>query len=226
MSGVGESDLTCWTVIRGAAEGGARDREQFVRRYAPVIRAYLLARWRGGAPVGDLDDAMQEVFLDCFRDGGALTRAEPRGEGSFHAFLFGVVRNVARRFERERAKAGRPLDSSFDEASGEPSPSDVFDRAWAKSLVRQAAARQELTARQQGPDAVRRVDVLRLRFQEGLPIRDIARRWDEDPARLHHEYARARKEFLAALREVVKEHYPDVDGRLDAECSRLLSSLR
>jgi len=221
-----DSDLTCWTVIRGAAAGDARDREEFVRRYASVIRAYLLARWRTIGLVSELDDAMQEVFLDCFRDNGALTRAEPRRSGAFRGYLFGVVRNVARRFERDRARAGRPLDSGVNPASNDRSPSEVFDRAWAKTLVRQAAARLELLARENGPEAIRRVDLLRLRFQEGLPIRDIARRWNADPARLHHEYARARQEFLDALKDVVREHHPDIDGNLDTECSRLLASLR
>ena len=30
---------------------------------------------------------------------------------------------------------------------------------------------------------LRRVELLRLRFQEGLPVRDIARRWAEDAAK-------------------------------------------
>ncbi len=37
---------TCWTVIQGAAAGRGDDRDQFARRYAPVVRAYLGARWR------------------------------------------------------------------------------------------------------------------------------------------------------------------------------------
>ena len=221
-----ESDLTCWTVIRGAASGRAGDREEFVRRYAPVIRAYLCARWRGSGIACELDDAMQEVFLECFREGGALTRAEPRRSGGFRAFLFGVVRNVARRAERDRGKAGKPLDSTIDPPTGERSPSEVFDRAWARALVRQAAAPQESLALDRGPEAVRRVDLLRLRFEEGLPIRDIADRWSEDPAHLHYEYAKARREFHSALQDIVREHHPEADGDIEAECSRLLSSLR
>jgi hypothetical protein len=51
----------------------------------------------------------------------------------------------------------------------------------------------EATARS-GDRAVRCVELLRLRFQEGLPIRDIATRWNEDAAKLHHEFATARDE--------------------------------
>jgi RNA polymerase sigma-70 factor (ECF subfamily) len=220
---VGESDQTCWTVIRGAAAGERRDREEFVRRYASVIRAYLCARWRGSPLLRELDDTMQEVFLDCFREGGALTRVEARRDGGFRAFLFGVVRNVARRSEHGRARSGRPLDGAPEPLSAEPSLSDVFDQAWARALVRQAALRQAALAREAGPDAVRRVDLLRLRFEEGLPIVEIARRWERDPARLHREYAKARGEFREALYDVVREHHQTTPAEVEAECTRLLA---
>jgi RNA polymerase sigma-70 factor (ECF subfamily) len=72
---------------------------------------------------------------------------------------------------------------------------------------------------------MRRVQILRLRFEEGRPIREIAARWDEDPARVHHEYARAREEFRAALAEVVGEHHPGPASAVEDECERLLALL-
>jgi len=33
-------------MIRGAAAGEVAERERFARRYIPVVRAYLVARWR------------------------------------------------------------------------------------------------------------------------------------------------------------------------------------
>lgn len=221
-----ESDVTRWTVIRGAAEGQAADRDTFVRRYAPVVRAYLGARWRGSPLLGELDDAVQEVFVDCLRDGGALTRVEPGRSGGFRAFLFGVSRNIARRFERARGRAAPSLGSSIDPVAESRSPSEVFDRAWARTLMQQAAQRQQAAAGEKGPDAQRRVDLLRLRFEEGLPIREIAKRWSEDAARLHHEYAKARREFRRALEQVVREHHPTLNGNADEECARLLACLR
>ena len=50
--------------------------------------------------------------------------------------------------------------------------------------------------------------MLRLRFHEGLPIRTIAQLWSMDAAALHHEYARARTEFKAALLEVMTSYHP------------------
>jgi len=54
---------TCWTVIEAAAAGSRAEREEFVRRYGPVVRAYLAARWRNNPLARELDDAAREVLL-------------------------------------------------------------------------------------------------------------------------------------------------------------------
>ena len=107
----------------------------------------------------------------------------------------------------------------------DPSLARAFDRAWARALMREAARRQADAARHRGPAAVRRVELLRLRFHDGLPIRDVARLWWAEPARLHHEYATARREFLAALREVVAFHHPGPPGDVDRACAELIQLL-
>ena len=153
------SDSTRWSLIAGAAEGRESDRAEFARHYAPVIRSYLRARWRHFPLAADVDDAAQEVFLDCFKDGGALTRADP--ERSFRAFLYGVTRNVARRMEerwagkreREHVAGGELLE---DLAAREEPLSQVFDRAWALGMMAQAAELQGERARAKGGDAERR----------------------------------------------------------------------
>ena len=69
---------------RPAADGRAVDRAEFARRYAPVIRAYLGARWRGNGLAQEVDDAVQDVFVDCFSENGALTRLN---DGVFHGHI-------------------------------------------------------------------------------------------------------------------------------------------
>jgi len=63
------------------------------------------------------------------------------------------------------------------------------------------------------------------RFHEGLPIRQIAARWQADAAVLHHEYAKARREFKDALMEVVAFHSPGPPAALEKECAELLELL-
>jgi len=229
MSILRKPESTCWTVIRNAAAGNPADRDELGRRYLGVVRAYLASRWRGLELRADLDDAVQDVFVECFRDGGLLERARSECPGGFRAFLFGAVRNVALRAEERR---GRRLTREADDggnveaiASREESLSRIFDRAWAKAVVREAAERQAAIAATRDAASVRRVELLRLRFHEGMPIRAIASLWHTDPAPLHHEYARARQEFLAALRDVLAAHHPGTAGDIDRECAQLLALL-
>jgi RNA polymerase sigma-70 factor (ECF subfamily) len=215
---------TCWTLVEAAASGSPPARDEFARRYGPVLRAYLAARWRGTVLLQDLDDAVQDVFVECLRHGGALAHLDPSRPAGFHAFLYGVARNVALRREGRRPppEAAAALDAVADEYS---SPSRVFDRAWARAILREAARLQEDRARAAGERALRRVELLRLRFHEDLPIRTIAQRWGADPAWLHHEYAQAREEFRAALLDVVAFHHHGEPGAVEGECRKLLALL-
>jgi RNA polymerase sigma-70 factor (ECF subfamily) len=220
---------TCWTVIEAAAAGFREERELFARRYDPIVRAYLAARWRGSPRLEDLDDAVQDVFVECFKQGGLLEKAERGHAGGFRAFLYGAARHVALRCEERRAieakrRGGTDVDLDLVPAASAELAA-AFDRAWARALLREARERHALAAAQSGDAASRRVELLRLRFQEGLAIRDIARLWQDDADRLHQEYARAREEFRAALREVVAFHSPGSPAALDRECAALLGLL-
>lgn len=222
-------DSTCWTLIRGAVAGNVEHRESFVNRYTPVVAAYLKARWKAPGRHQEIPDASQEVFFECFRAGGALDRVESGRSGGFRAYLFGVVRNVARMAEaRWRRQCGIevPVEGDLDAEDGEDSPSRAFDRAWAKTVLREAAELQESRALAEGDKAVRRVELLRLRFNDGVPIREIASRWNTDPAVLHHEYARARKDYRDALRTVLKSYHPDSPESFAREWARLEDLLR
>jgi RNA polymerase sigma-70 factor (ECF subfamily) len=221
-------ESTCWTLIGAVARGDPGGRDEFARRYLGPVRAYLLARWQGSPHVQNADDAVQEVFLECLRPGGVIEQVDPTRAGGFRAFLYGVVRNIAhtleRRWSKERGIGGKdnvPEEAAADESS----LSVVFDRAWAKSIMQQAARRQKELADQAGNEARQRVELLRLRFQEGRPIREIARLWQVDADQLHREYAKARKEFRAALLEVVAYHHPGSPREVEQECQDLLQLL-
>ena len=215
------ANVTCWSVIRGASEGRASAREAFARRYEGVVRAYLEARWGRGPLRSEVSDGVQDVFVECFKPRGALERADPR-RGAFRNYMHGVARTVALRREGVYARLSGASQILPEPPADEPDLEAVFDRAWARALLRQAARLQR--ERAQGEDrAERRVDLLRLRFRGDLPIREIAARWRVDPAWLHHEYATARREFEAALYEVVSFHRPDdTPGVIREECRRLI----
>ena len=145
-------------------------------------------------------------------------------------FLFGIVRNVALMAEKKNRKlrgterSGELYEDGLQDNA--ESPDEVFDRAWARSLVREALARQSDRARNDGEEAVRRFEILRLRFQDNMPIRDIAHLWKIDRDRLHHEYAKAREEFKTALREVLALEKPDSPGEIERLLSEVISVFR
>ena len=213
------SEPTRWSLVSGAAQDKPGAREAFARRYEPVVRTYLGARWKGSPLRRELDDAAQEVFAVCFGDATPLAKADP--ERSFRVYLYGVVRNVARGFERNwSGRREHQPRSGFDAPANGESPSAVFDRAWASSLLREAAdlqARRAVTA-----GARRRVELLRLRFEEDLPIREIAAVWEAPPERVHREYARARREFKRALHDLIRASEGGSDEQIEAEAARLL----
>jgi RNA polymerase sigma-70 factor (ECF subfamily) len=223
------ADVTCWTLIESAADGDRAARDAFVERYLPVVRAYLASRWRQRASVSEIEDAVQEVFVECLRAEGVLARNRGRRGAGFRAYLFGAARNVALRAEEAGA---RKLDAPRTDAlaadglpADDESPSHAFDRAWATELVREAASLQEERAHADGPAALRRVELLRLVFQEQRGIAEVARDWDLGADALHREYARARAEFADALRHVVALHVTESDGAVDRECRELLELL-
>jgi RNA polymerase sigma-70 factor (ECF subfamily) len=223
------ADVTCWTLIESAADGDRRARDDFVERYLPVVRAYLQARWRNRLSKTELEDAVQEVFVECLKDAGVLEKNRARRGAGFRAYLFGAVRNIALRVEEARSrKLDTPRTDSFHAdllPADDKSSSRVFDQAWAASIMREAAERQAETARSAGPAALRRVELLRRIFQEGEKIADLAREWDVQAESLHREYAKARTEFAAALKAVVAFHVPESDGAVERECRDLMALL-
>jgi RNA polymerase sigma factor (sigma-70 family) len=222
-------DSTSWTVIRGAAAGDRCACDQFVRRYTPLIRDCLASRWRGRPHLADLEDAIQDVVVKCLEPGGPLERADPGRPNGFKAFLKGVIFNVARQYEDRRARengrlAGAPSDLE-QVPDDEASQSHHFDRNWARALMREAAERQAERASEAGPEAIRRVELLRLLFHEGLKIGEVATCWGIDVKVLYREHTTAKQEFKAALQEVVHFHHPGTPAEVERECLALLALL-
>jgi RNA polymerase sigma-70 factor (ECF subfamily) len=221
------ADSTCWTLVRSAAAGDPESRAAYCRIYDPVIRAYLAARWRRPADHEEISDGVQEVFLQCFKPGGALERADSDRAGGFRAFLYGITRNVAATLEAARLRRQRehgPAD--FDAVDmDDATASRVFDRAFAKALTREA--RLLLAARAHpGTPAANRLQALELMYEQGLPSRDIAKELGLDVTAVYPLMTRARKEFKAALLEVIAGYHPrDTREELERRCVEVFSAL-
>lgn len=222
-------DTTSWRVIRNAASGDGTARGEFVTRYDRAARLYFASRWKGTVLGQEIEDAVQQVFVECFRHQGVLERAQPGRASGFRAYFHGVLRHIAQRFEADPARRRQAAaTSSFvrqGPREGEDGLSRIFDRAWAVAMVREAGALMERRARQEDDAGQRRVKLLRMRFEEGLPIREIAELWGVEPRKLHWEYERARKEFKKALVDVLRIQLGGTAAELEQECYALLALL-
>jgi RNA polymerase sigma factor (sigma-70 family) len=219
-------DRTCWTLVERAAAGDRAAREEFGRRYLPVVRAYLFSRWSGRLSADELEDAVQDVFVAFLSENGVFEKLRPGRDEAFRPLLYSVVRNMALRVEHARLrKLDTPGTESFHADSNpgaEESLSRVFDRAWAETVMREAVDRQEETATARGAGALRRFELLRLTYDEKLAMPEIAARWELESEFLHKELARAKSEFKEALKSVVAFHHPDSPELVERECRELL----
>ncbi len=65
-----------------------------------------------------------------------------------------------------------------------------------------------------------------MRHDDGLPVREITAKLGEtDPAVVHNDYRRARREFAVHLRAVVAKHTGAEGEDIDVECRRLTALL-
>ncbi len=203
--------------------------KKFARRYQQMIRACLVDRWRGKPLAACIDDVVQEVWHDCFKAQGALERADPH-QGEFRGFLFGVVRTCALRAESMRARErGRMAADASDldtlVAKGDRL-SVMFDRQWARAVVHEARRVQTEHAKSKGEPALRRLEMLRMRFEEDCMPRRIAEQMGLSADVVSQELLRAKNEFLAALAEVIAFHHPHASASwIEDEVKRILDLL-
>ena len=208
-----ESQTTAWELIESAAAGDKESLQEFVTRYQELMRGWLRARWRGTDHKARIDDALQDALLECVKRGGALTRVDRSRTGGFRPFLQGVVRNVAARYQTRGARdrrRGDELLSPDQLPSPETTVSQALDQELARALVREAADAMAARATRLGASARLRVEILRLRFGDDLPIRDIATRLqiasqnEQNPTKkkqMSWEAARAYTSYLSFFKE-------------------------
>ncbi len=95
---------------------------EIVTRYTPRLRVYLRQMLGGrGGDAHAAEDALQDVWLDCFRSVGRLTDA-----GAFAAWLYRIARDRAYRILRRRRGVVGTM-TPMDDASNVPATADDAD---------------------------------------------------------------------------------------------------
>ena len=136
-----------------------------LQRHEPALRAYLLSRY---STLPDHDDLVQETYLRMLR-----VRLQVR-LATAKAFLFATAGHLAiDRFRRTRAARQVPLDAVDDLADGDSLPNavEILEQRERYELLAQAVA--ELPPRCR--------EVMLLRYRDGLPCKEIARRLGVSP---------------------------------------------
>ena len=64
--------------------------EKRAKDRATLRRTHNL-KWHGHRLAQEIEDAVQHVFLECYRERGALDKVEAGRAGGFRAFLVGVM---------------------------------------------------------------------------------------------------------------------------------------
>jgi DNA-directed RNA polymerase specialized sigma24 family protein len=223
-----DADTTSWQLVEGAAAGSGSARAEFAHRYGAMIRRQLERRWRQEPLRQQIEDALQEVFVECLKPHGALVRAEQARGIGFRRFLGAVVSNVAARVETRLARQHRRHPGSPSPESAPASQTSMaqhVDRAWALGVMREAVEEQERRATAIGAKALLRLKLLRLRFEEGRSIPEVAALWNLPATHVHHQYAKARQDFLKALLVAVERRFPEATREELEERARQLVEL-
>jgi len=227
---------TCWSVIEEAAAGSSAARELLARQFAPVLRAYLIARWKDSPCRTQIVPAIEETLaalvqsapvqsLPAFEEDPAVAR--PGLRRHLHALAKTVARNIE---VRQWGDGPGSVPTSDSAETVEVPPDDRglaqhFERAWAQALVRAAAT--HMSAQAASDSTMRRpFELLQLHFGEGLAFSEIAARWQTDVTSLQADYADARSVFRAILRELVAYYLAPSSASFAEEWTLLFESLR
>ena len=133
---------------------------EHVQRHESALRAYLLSRY---STVPDHDDLVQESYLRLLRAQWRLRLATAK------AFLFATASNLAiDQFRRSSVARHVPLDAVDDLPAGEtfPDAAERLDRRQRQEVLAEAVANLP----------PRCCEVVLLRYRDGLPCKEIARR--------------------------------------------------
>lgn len=221
-------ESTCWSVVLSAAAGDLGAREEFAKRYEPVVRSYLSTRWRVASGHDRVSDGVQDVMIECLKPAGALSRLDRGRSADFRGYLYGITRRTAIAIERRARRDQR--DSIFGGNSHraqrrESTLSAAFDRTWAQVLSLEALTllRSRIAAR---ADRKLREACLEGRFVENKPPRVIAEELRVPVEDVYEIVKWAKAEFRGAIFEVIAQYHPGATRReLEDKCRELASRI-
>ena len=175
-------------LLRAVLAGdGAAWRALYERAFEP-LHAFVHLR------SGRRADATEEVLQECWLTAVRRIRDFDPGKGTFEGWLRGIAENLLRNRRRsdarERARSGGDHGATFETRGDAAANVDLSEHI--------ALALTALPARYQ--------EVIRAKYEEELPVAEIASRWRESPKAVESLLSRARAAFRSAYRSLAGEH--------------------
>jgi len=188
-------------LIRSASQGDAQSLQRLLVLYHPRLRARLLRQMDPSMRAKiEPEDILQQVYLEAYR---AIEQFDYRGKDSFLRWLFTILDRKLidehRALHAERRDVRREMKPAGGPAANE-SYLDLLQRLTSETgtpsrVIRQREAVGVLSACLANlPEHYR--EVIRMRFLQGLPVSDVARKLRRTSGSIHMICHRA----LAALR--------------------------
>jgi RNA polymerase sigma-70 factor (ECF subfamily) len=144
---------------------------------------------RTGRRIEDTEEIVQETWLVAVKK---IARFDP-GRGGFEGWLRGIADNVVSSYRRRAARLPRSLDGA-----GESVPSALEVSAGTAEGDGPENLAEEIALVLTGLPG-RYQAVIRAKYQDELPVAEIAERWGETPKAVESLLSRARAAFRAAF---------------------------
>jgi len=171
-------------LVRAVLAGdGAAWRALYERAFEP-LHAFVHVR------TGRRADATEEALQECWLTAVRRIRDFDPGKGTFEGWLRGIAENVLRNRRRSAARERA-------RSAGDPAPATSPRGAATAGAELSEHIALALTAL-----PVRYQEVIRAKYEEELPVAEIAARWRESPKAVESLLSRARAAFRAAYRSL------------------------
>jgi DNA-directed RNA polymerase specialized sigma24 family protein len=228
---------TQWSVVEQAGvsdEAGGAALERLLPRYLAPLRTHLMRHKRLEPQQAEdlLQGFLVERVLERNLIGGAL-----REKGRFRTFLLVALDRFvsnqlrdARSLKRSPGQELAPLDTAAAETSPAPTPSGVFESAWARQVLSNAAERMRDECKASTRDDIWQIFDGRilsptLEGAEPIPYEQLVARFGlGDVGAASNLLVTAKRMFARSLREVVGE-YMSKDGQVEEEIAELRAIL-
>lgn len=172
----------------GFAEGDGEVWREFLSRVIPQLYRMFMKSWNNRSLAEEL---VQRSVFDAVRGRGSYEASK----GSPEEWIFGIARNNIRLEIRRRASQGSvdgDVSGYLEVIDSKPLPEEIIERRETAEIVRTALGR--LKSKEQ--------EVLRAKYIEGLPVREIAERIGVTENAVHSLLYRARNLLAQEIKRI------------------------